>query len=121
MAQAGSSTAARLRQWANETEDGLDASTEALRHATEDTPSGAMRDDVENTPVSTGRSGAQNLMARKQSDQIVETPTEARRVRAEPGRRLLGYWSSAFACLPHSLLGSGTCSFASDGTGRPGR
>ena len=26
---------------ANETEDGLDAATEALRHATEDTPSGA--------------------------------------------------------------------------------
>ena len=36
---------------ANETEDGLDASTEALRHATEDTPSGAMPDDVEKTPV----------------------------------------------------------------------
>ena len=30
---------------ANETEDGLDASTEALRHATEDTPSGATPDD----------------------------------------------------------------------------
>jgi len=36
---------------ANETEDGLDASTEALRHATEDTPSGATPDDVEKTPV----------------------------------------------------------------------
>lgn len=28
---------------ANETTDGLDASTEALRHAAEDTPSGAIR------------------------------------------------------------------------------
>jgi hypothetical protein len=36
---------------ANETEDGLDASTEALRHAAEDTPSGARPDDVEKTPV----------------------------------------------------------------------
>ena len=36
---------------ANETEDGLDASTEALRHAAEDTPSGAKPDDVEKTPV----------------------------------------------------------------------
>jgi hypothetical protein len=36
---------------ANETEDGLDASTEALRHATEDTPSGASADDIEKTPV----------------------------------------------------------------------
>ena len=36
---------------ANETEDGLDASTEALRHAAEDTPSGTTPDDVEKTPV----------------------------------------------------------------------
>jgi hypothetical protein len=36
---------------ANETEDGLDALTEALRHATEDTPSGAAPDDVDKTPV----------------------------------------------------------------------
>jgi hypothetical protein len=36
---------------ANETTDGLDATTEALRHATEDTPSGAKPDDVEKTPV----------------------------------------------------------------------
>jgi hypothetical protein len=36
---------------ANETEDGLDAATEALRHATEDTPSGATPDDIEKTPV----------------------------------------------------------------------
>jgi hypothetical protein len=36
---------------ANETVDGLDATTEALRHATEDTPSGAAPDDVEKTPV----------------------------------------------------------------------
>jgi hypothetical protein len=36
---------------ANETVDGLDATTEALRHAAEDTPSGANPDDVEKTPV----------------------------------------------------------------------
>jgi hypothetical protein len=36
---------------ANETVDGLDATTEALRHAAEDTPSGAGPDDIENTPV----------------------------------------------------------------------
>lgn len=36
---------------ANETIDGLDATTEALRHATEDTPSGASPDDVEKVPV----------------------------------------------------------------------
>ena len=36
---------------ANETTDGLDATAEALRHAAEDTPSGAKPDDVEKTPV----------------------------------------------------------------------
>jgi hypothetical protein len=36
---------------ANETTDGLDASTEALRHAAEDTPSGALPDDLETVPV----------------------------------------------------------------------
>jgi hypothetical protein len=36
---------------ANETVDGLDASTEALRHAAEDTPTGTGRRDVEKTPV----------------------------------------------------------------------
>jgi hypothetical protein len=36
---------------ANETMDGLDATTESLRHAAEDTPSGAAPDDVEKTPV----------------------------------------------------------------------
>jgi hypothetical protein len=36
---------------ANETVDGLDASTESLRHAAEDTPSGASPDDVEKIPV----------------------------------------------------------------------
>jgi hypothetical protein len=35
---------------ANETVDGLDATTETLRHAAEDTPSGADSDD-EKTPV----------------------------------------------------------------------
>jgi hypothetical protein len=36
---------------ANETVDGLDATTEALRHAVEDTPSGAAPDDAEKVPV----------------------------------------------------------------------
>jgi hypothetical protein len=36
---------------ANETVDGLDASTEALRHAAEDTPSGSGPSDIEKTPV----------------------------------------------------------------------
>jgi len=35
----------------NETADGLDAETEVLRHATEDTPSGAPPEDIEKTPV----------------------------------------------------------------------
>ena len=36
---------------ANETSDGLDAINEALRHAAEDTPSGALPEDVETVPV----------------------------------------------------------------------
>ena len=36
---------------ANETTDGLAAPTEALRHAAEDTPSGALPADVEAVPV----------------------------------------------------------------------
>jgi hypothetical protein len=36
---------------ANETSDGLDALTEALRHAAEDVPSGALPEDVEIVPV----------------------------------------------------------------------
>jgi hypothetical protein len=36
---------------ANETVDGLDATTEALRHAAEDTPSGAGPGKIEKTPV----------------------------------------------------------------------
>jgi hypothetical protein len=36
---------------ANETADGLDATTETLRHAAEDTPSGAAPEDIEKTPV----------------------------------------------------------------------
>jgi hypothetical protein len=36
---------------ANVTADGLDATTEALRHAAEDTPSGAAPGDVEKVPV----------------------------------------------------------------------
>jgi hypothetical protein len=36
---------------ASETADGLDATAEALRHAAEDTRSGASPDSVEKTPV----------------------------------------------------------------------
>jgi hypothetical protein len=36
---------------ANETSDGLDATSEALRHAAEDTPSGTTPEDVETVPV----------------------------------------------------------------------
>jgi hypothetical protein len=36
---------------ANETTDGSDSTTEALRRAAEDTPSGASPEDVEATPV----------------------------------------------------------------------
>ena len=36
---------------ANETVDGLDATTEAMRHAAEDTPSGTGPGDIEKTPV----------------------------------------------------------------------
>jgi hypothetical protein len=35
----------------NETADGLDSTTETLRHAAEDTASGAAPDDIEKTPV----------------------------------------------------------------------
>jgi hypothetical protein len=36
---------------ANETADGLDAETEEMRHATEDTPSGALPNDTDAVPV----------------------------------------------------------------------
>jgi len=36
---------------ANETVDGLDATTESLRHAAEDTPTGIGPSDIEKTPV----------------------------------------------------------------------
>ncbi len=36
---------------ANETVDGLDATTEAMRHAAEDTPSGTGPGDIEKIPV----------------------------------------------------------------------
>ena len=35
----------------NETVDGLDSTTEALRHAAEDTAPGAVPNDIEKTPV----------------------------------------------------------------------
>jgi hypothetical protein len=43
---------------ANETVDGLDATAETLRHAAEDTPSGASPDDAEKTPVFDRAGGA---------------------------------------------------------------
>jgi hypothetical protein len=36
---------------ANETDDGLDATAEAIRHAAEDTPSGTGPGKIEKTPV----------------------------------------------------------------------
>jgi hypothetical protein len=42
---------ARLHDSGNETVDGLDATTESLRHAAEDFPTGATPDDIEKTPV----------------------------------------------------------------------
>jgi hypothetical protein len=80
---------ARPHDWgsqANETV--LDATTESLRHAPEDTPSGTGPGNIEKTPVF-DRAGAapKILMARKQKDQIVETPNEARQ--AEPGPSVL--------------------------------
>jgi len=36
---------------ANETVDGLDATTESLRHAAEDTPTGIGPSDIEKTPI----------------------------------------------------------------------
>ena len=36
---------------ANETADGLDAATEAIRHSAEDTPAGTGPGDIEKTPV----------------------------------------------------------------------
>jgi hypothetical protein len=36
---------------ANETDDGLDATAEVLRHAAEDTPAGDGRGKIEKTPV----------------------------------------------------------------------
>jgi hypothetical protein len=36
---------------ANETDDGLDATTETLRHAAEDTPAGDGRGKIDKTPV----------------------------------------------------------------------
>jgi hypothetical protein len=42
--------AAQSRHW-NETDDGLGAKAEALRHAAEDTPAGDGRGKIEKTPV----------------------------------------------------------------------
>lgn len=46
---------------ANETIDGLDASSESLRHATEDTPSGSGSSDIEKTPVFDRAGAAQKI------------------------------------------------------------
>ena len=68
---------------ANKSVDGLDATTEALRHAAEDTLTGASPDDVEKTPVfDRADLAAENLiegvMTIKKHGIIIETPTEAR-------------------------------------------
>jgi len=55
-------------------------------------------------------------MARKQPNQIVETPTEARQ--AEPGPSVLSLLVVSLALPSSRLLASGTCSFASDGAAR---
>ncbi|KRQ88429.1 hypothetical protein [Bradyrhizobium valentinum] len=76
---------------ANETTDGLDASTEALRHAAEDTPSGALPDDLEKAPVFDRADLAPKIevavMVKKKHGVMIETPTEARQ--AEPGPSIL--------------------------------
>lgn len=46
---------------ANETIDGLDANTESLRHAAEDTPSGSGSNDIERTPVFDRAGAAQKI------------------------------------------------------------
>jgi hypothetical protein len=54
LAEAGEQVPARPHDSgsaANETVDGLDATTEALRHAAEDTPTGTGPGDIEKTPV----------------------------------------------------------------------
>jgi hypothetical protein len=54
LAEAGEQVPARPHgsgSQANEIVDGLDAATEDLRHAAEDTPSGARPDHVDKTPV----------------------------------------------------------------------
>ena len=46
---------------ANETVDGLDSTTESLRHATEDRPSGRGSSDIEKTPVFDRAGAAQKI------------------------------------------------------------
>jgi hypothetical protein len=83
----------------------LDATTETLRHAAEDTPSGAAPEDVETVPVfdradlapkiwscpqyqwNGGMSEGMTMMVVKKRGVIIETPTEARQ--AEPGPSVL--------------------------------
>jgi hypothetical protein len=50
-AEAAEQVPGRPHDSANETVDGLDSTTEALRHAAEDTASGAAPNDIEKTPV----------------------------------------------------------------------
>jgi hypothetical protein len=92
---------------ANETTDGLDATTESLRHATKDTPSGTSPDDVEKVPrVRPGRPSAENLresfMPIKKHGIIIETPTEARQ--AERGPSVLALLAIS-TCLAVLILG----------------
>jgi hypothetical protein len=91
---------------ANETTDGLDATTETLRHAAEDTLSGARPDDVEKTPVFDRADLAPKIwasvMAIKKHGIIIETPTEARQ--AEHGPSVLVVLAIS-TCLAILILG----------------
>jgi hypothetical protein len=49
--ETGEQVPARPHDSGSQAVDGLDASTEALRHAAEDTPTGTGPGDVEKTPV----------------------------------------------------------------------
>jgi hypothetical protein len=57
-------------------------------------------------------------MAKKQPNQIVETPTEARQAEPGPSVLSLSVVSLCFALPSSLLLASGTCSFAPDGAAK---
>jgi hypothetical protein len=92
---------------ANETDDGLDATTETLKKAVEDTPSGTGADNIEKTPVFdradlAPKIWAEKVMAVKKHGIIVETPTEARQ--AERGPSVLALLAVS-TCLAILILG----------------